>query len=246
MSRIFIYGSCVSRDAFKSLSEKHTLVKYIARQSLVSAFTNPVKASINIKLDSSFQRRMVAGDLKSNLRSEIINNHKEIDILVVDLTDERLGVDKLTSTMYATHSVELVASGWLKNLKTLPTLIEIGSDKHWKLWSESARTFVAFLEEYNILERTLVVYTPWAEEAESGENVPLFRGIRTSLMSRYIIRCAGFLEGLGLKVVYMPESLSLTTKHHQWGIAPYHYTDSAYRWIADAIENSLTSFESIN
>lgn len=243
MAKIFIYGSCVSRDSFEVLNKKHTLINYIARQSLVSAFTQPVKASTNVNLESAFQRRMVTGDLKSNLSTEILNSKKDIDILIIDLTDERLGINRLTSTMYATNSVELVDSGWLKSLKTKPKLIAIGSEEHWKLWTESARNLVTLLTDVNLLEKTLVIYTPWAEEAEDGETIPLFRGIRTPLMSRYLIRCAGYLEGLGLKVAYMPEALSLTTRHHHWGIAPYHYTNSAYEWIADIIESNISSLE---
>lgn len=244
MKNIFIYGSCVSRDAFKLFDNKFTLLSYVARQSMISAFSPPVMASTSISLESKFQKRMVEGDLKSNLQPEITKHRNNITLLVVDLTDERLGVDKLTSTMYATHSVELVKSRWLSSLKTKPRLMEIGTISHWNAWKRSAEKFVDFLESVNLKDKTLVFYTPWAETSLEGDMVPSYRRHTASRMSTELAKCAAYLEALGLEVAYMPFELAVTTSEHEWGIAPYHYSPAAYVWIKDSIESKINSNES--
>ena len=42
-TRVFIYGSCVSRDTFEYLDpDQFEIVQYVARQSALSAYTRPV------------------------------------------------------------------------------------------------------------------------------------------------------------------------------------------------------------
>lgn len=239
MGNVFIYGSCVSRDAFETLKTRHSLIDYVARQSLISSFTDPVEASIKLSLESPFQRRMVAGDLQSNLTQRIALHKDDIDLLMIDLTDERLGVDRLTSRIFATHSVELVASQWTKKLKTPPKLVPIGSTEHWRLWKEAARGFVSFLNEVGVLKRTVVYYTPWASTSLEGASVPMFRNVKPEIMSRSLMQCAAFIEGLGVEVIQLPDRLTITTANHKWGIAPYHYIDEAYSWIGEDVERRL-------
>lgn len=240
MSNVFIYGSCVSRDTFETIKARHTLLDYVARQSLISSFTDPVEASINLSLESTFQRRMVTGDLHSNLTRRIDLHKSRIDLLMMDLTDERLGVDKLTSRIYATHSVELVASQWTKKLKTAPKMVPIGSPEHWVLWKEAARRFVQYLTATDLMQRTVIYYTPWASSSLEGTAIPSFRNYSSEQMSRNLMQCAAFMEGLGIEVVQLPDKLAITTTQHKWGIAPYHYLNDAYSWIARDAEDRLS------
>jgi hypothetical protein len=46
MANIFIYGGCVSRDTFELMKEKHSLVHYVSRQSLISAASSPTPKRI--------------------------------------------------------------------------------------------------------------------------------------------------------------------------------------------------------
>lgn len=218
------------------MSGDNELIGYVARQSLISAFTSPVQASVNIRLNSAFQKRMVTGDLKSDLKQRLFLSKHDIDILMIDLTDERLGIDILTSSITATHSVELVESNWLKGLKTAPQFVAIGSPRHWAMWKSAASDFVRFLGENELLEKTVIYYTPWAEYSDDNTVIPLFRNTPSQVMSRHLMRCAAYLEGHGLEVRYLPESLAVTTSQHEWGIAPYHYIDKAYSWISNDLE----------
>ena len=70
--RVFILGSCVSRDAFSLPSDGLELVGYFARTSLASAFHPQVAprslAQLATAIPSSFQRRMVQADLDKRWR----------------------------------------------------------------------------------------------------------------------------------------------------------------------------------
>src|SRR5690625_4557605 len=110
---MLLYGSCVSRDMFEFLPEQFTLVEYVARQSMISTISPPVPLPREPALKSDFQRRMVRGDFASALGSSLHDRATEIDILVLDLIDERLGVIPVSGCRYLTRSQELLDSGLL-------------------------------------------------------------------------------------------------------------------------------------
>lgn len=241
MSRIFIYGSCVSRDTFNFFDDKHDLIGYVARQSLISAMSKPTKLLPGVPLDSAFQSRMVEGDLRSNLVPAIQERAQDIDLLIIDLTDERLGVHKLPDNSFVTHSVELVKSERLKNLSPIPGVIQIGTERHTIFWQNAARKFYARLDLLGLRKKTLVINTPWATESFEGEPVPSFRDFTTREMNLHLENCGNFIRDLGFKVINMPAALAVSSAKHQWGIAPYHYGEPAYMWIRDHIEAELTA-----
>lgn len=239
MSRIFIYGSCVSRDAFTHFGAEHDLIGYVARQSVISAMSRPTKLLPYLPLDSAFQTRMVDGDLRSNLVPTIQGVAEKIDLLIIDLTDERLGVHKLPDGSFVTRSVELVNSGRLKALSPIPGVIPIGSQRHTIFWQNAAQKFYATLDQMGLREKTLVINTPWATESNDGEPVPGYRDFTTEDMNQHLHDCGIFIRGLGYKVLDMPASLAVSSKEHKWGLAPFHYAESAYRWMRDQAEIAL-------
>ncbi|WP_425256334.1 DUF6270 domain-containing protein [Pseudarthrobacter sp. J47] len=97
---MMMYGCCVSRDAFKDLGAGYTLLGYVARQSLISGLSRPTNLLDGQALDSALQNRSLSGDLKSNLLPTLRRFADQIDLFVVDLTDERLGVVRLPDGSY--------------------------------------------------------------------------------------------------------------------------------------------------
>lgn len=233
MSNIFIYGSCVSRDSYNLVKERHSLSGYVARQSFISATSKPTSLLPGSDMESQFQNRMLTGDLKSNALAVMRSKASEIDLLVIDLTDERLGVHKLPDGSFVTRSTELVSSRRLLSLETPPGLIRFGTERHEIFWKRSASIMMRRLSEMNLLRKTLIMNTPWAFETLdsprfSAESIQEAKNARYWL-SRYAQHC----QSLGAAVVNLPEELALATSDHRWGLARYHYSNDAYKWMVD-------------
>lgn len=82
---------------------------------------------------------MLAGDLASNLLPTIRRYASETDLLLIDLTDERLGVHRLPDGSFVTRSSELVQSNRLAQLDRVPSLIRLGTERHTHLWGRAAK-----------------------------------------------------------------------------------------------------------
>lgn len=239
MANIMIYGSCVSRDAYETIADDHNLLSYVARQSVISGMSAPTNLLTGGELSSGFQNRMLAGDLASNLLPTIRRHAGNIDLLLIDLTDERLGVHQLPDGSFVTRSTELVTSKRLDQLERDPSLIRIGSERHLHFWSRAAKRFYAGLDVLGLRQKTLIVNTPWAHETFSGASVDEFRQVPTDQMNMYFNAYADVIRSLGYNVVDMPPALAVSTANHRWGAAPYHYGAPAYAWIRDEIYTAL-------
>ena len=136
---LMIYGSCVSRDAFPLLGSDFKLLSYVARQSMISAISKPTTLLEGSDLASAFQNRSLAGDIRSNLLQMVRRHAADIDVLVIDLTDERLGVIQLPDGAHVTHSHELSSSGRLDGVQGRLRYIDVLTERHWTLWESAAR-----------------------------------------------------------------------------------------------------------
>lgn len=239
MSKIFIYGSCVTRDAFEHSLHHHELLQYVARQSWVSAASSPTMLLNGKALNSKFQNRMLDGDLASNALPSIRKHADQIDLLLVDLTDERLGVHHLPDNTFITRSVELVSSKRLELLKSRPAHVKFGTDRFLELWQQSATAMAFRLSAMNLLERTLVVATPWAAVDETGTPVASHTADDIELANKCMEKMSSYAEKIGFRVSNMPIELAVSSSQHKWGVSPFHYDESAMDWIGSEAENAL-------
>lgn len=236
---LMIYGSCVSRDAFEVLDSGYRLLGYVARQSMISALSPPTDLLKGEDLGSAFQNRSLAGDIRSNLLQNLRRHAADIDLLVIDLADERLGVIRLPDASYVTHSKELIASGRLGAVPGTKTVIDVATETHWTLWETSANRLFGAITRMGLHEKTLVLNTPWAEVTELGEPVASFRGrTSTAELNAYFAECCAHIRTLGYNVVTLPEALRYAASDHKWGAAPYHFGSAANIWIAEQIAAS--------
>ena len=237
--RTYVVGSCVSRDTFAFLDPKHFELKgYLARQSLISAFgpvaTPPIDPAV---LTSPFQRRMIEADAGSTLPAVLREAGAEVDLVLWDLVDERLGVLSHPGGGVSTDSVELRShlSG------TLPPGVErtpFGSEGHLELFTAALPGWRDLLAELGLLDRTVLVAPPWATLSTTGEPTPTSFGLNADEANRlteaYVVRAQ---EVLGLPAVgrslLSPRALST----HQWGLAPFHYDDQTYERLATEISS---------
>lgn len=240
MTNVLIYGSCVSRDTFEYLDQgSYRLERYIARQSLISAFSAPT--SINSKdlsrLQSDFQRRMVRDDFLGSLKSDLIEFGDRSDIMLWDLTDERYGVWDLGGGRYVTRSVELIASGIDARLETQAKLVPFGSRRHLKLWTTALRAFAEAMRDSAFSRPPILIAPRWAHQDENGHPISSPIGLDLSranqLLEKYT-RKAGRIQ----KVTTQSDSIRAGLDH-RWGVAPYHYTEAVYDELARDVAKAV-------
>jgi hypothetical protein len=218
-ARIFIYGSCVSRDAFE-VSGAPRLVDYRARSGLGSAFGAVTGLQTEIDLEqnpSAFQRRMVASDLAKDLGELLMTT--PFDYLLVDFIDERLQLIR-SSNGYDTYSPELSRAGFdLNDHELVPS----GSDEYFK----------AFQAGWNRLRKVvpankiIINKAFWATSDEMNQDIGDMELARknNAILGRLY---AFVLTDPGVRYVDYDESDIRAKVGHKWGLSPFHFVDSFY------------------
>lgn len=233
--RVFIYGSCVSRDTFGTLDDSFKLLTYVARQSLISVGQPAAGISERFAtLASPFQDRMVRGDLAGSLLDEVTRFRSQIDVLLMDLTDERGGVLALGGG-YVTKLAEFWGNGG-RELARGAVHIPLGSAEHLRLWCEGFDRMWSRLQELGLSQRVLLLDTPWADTLDTGEPlaVPAWMMPPSEANAAYRPYVA-HARSRGAAIVTLPDELVASTANHRWGASPFHYTDAAYAYLAGAI-----------
>lgn len=232
--RTAIWGSCISRDTFEFLPENFQLVTYIARQSLISAYSDAREACPNAgQFDSPFQQRVTDSDLVGDAYHQLHANRSKIDLLLVDACDERLGVVRLAGNTYVTRSVEKLANGSQESIDAAGTVVDFGTDEHFELWRGHAARLARWAAKRELMEKVLWVAPDWALVDETGEPSPVSFGRRAAEANALYARYYDAVEELGFAM--LRPSATLASSNHQWGAAPFHFHDVTYEELADAI-----------
>ncbi|MDO8149356.1 XcbB/CpsF family capsular polysaccharide biosynthesis protein [Isoptericola sp. b515] len=232
--RVFIYGSCVSRDTFEYFDdEQFELAEYVARQSAISAYTKPVELIAPPTLESRFQQRMLSGDFGSSLPTLLRDSTDEIDLFLVDLVDERLGAYVLPDGSVITRSLELISSGAENLLPAGSHHLPFGSDIHLQYWSQGLETVASLLRTHHPRAGVALLDIPWASVSETGTATPPSFGVSAdeanALYRPYIDAAARILDA---EVVTPGSTAVVSSPDHAWGDAPFHYAPSVYRSVA--------------
>lgn len=235
MARIYIYGSCVSRDSFDFINKsEHRLLGYTARQSLISAVSKPYRAAADSgALKSQFQVRNLQGDFDGNLLDILSELAPETDYIFWDLTDERLGLIKIDDYTFITKSVELVQSGLLGKIKE-HEWIRFGTEEHLELWQEAVRAFADFAKSNLPDTKIVLINLPWALLDEKGRPLEktwdLLPDEANNLLARYAAVIRNYLDVYDIEMSWDEATASSI---HRWGLAPYHYQDAVYEQVID-------------
>ena len=214
-SRVFIYGSCVTRDAF-ALEHGFELVDYVARSPFGSAFAEPPKA-VDVEIDSipsAFQRRMVRTDLHKQL--EGLLRDKDFDYLLLDLIDERILLLPYQETLIA-YSAELQTTGVQANYDDL---LAVGSEEYYALWMQGLDRLLAACPASKIVVNRVF----WATAADDGTELPDQPWIarHNEVLKRLYAELSAHPE---IRFIDYPEGLLVANSKHQWGAAPFHFVD---------------------
>ena len=237
--RTMLYGSCVSRDMFEFLNpQRFTLDRYIARQSLISAYS-PTRQLPPAGPALGFRERTLRDDAFASLPVNLAERAALLDLLVIDLVDERLGVYALENGAYITRSIELIQCGQEPKIMKQGRLVPYGSDEHLALWQDAFTRLVADLKMLDLFDKTVVLGIPWAEYHSDGTQTGDPFGLSVRESNAAGTRYLDIVRSAGLPVLELPVSGVRAEPDHRWGEAPYHYTDGVYRAIASRIEKHV-------
>lgn len=231
--RVFVYGSCVSRDTLEFLPpQSFQLLGYLARHSLLSHGTDASeKLPADLAVSSDFQARMIRKDWEGDKLDDLINLAEDIDLLIWDLIDERHGVHWFPTGEIVTRSIDVLGSEPASSLLLDDTRIPFGSNTHFEGWAEKAREFVNFLKEHGLLERTRLIRVNWAQTVTDGTEVPSSMGISSAEANSDFQRYYTLLESVGVPMIEVPEDIVQADPNHKWGLAPFHYVPAVYEYI---------------
>lgn len=228
--RVFIHGSCVSRDLLTLLQDDgFELSFYSPRQSLIGLLgsipelVGHVDAS---KLTSRFQRRALEGMLTADLIAQLDKHASSTDMVLWDLTDERLGVYEIDGH-YVTRTVELISVGMDTELQREARHIAFGSDEHFDLWSRGLDRWRTALESVGLADRVVLLAPRWAEHFTDGAATPSSYGVSAPehevLADRYYSAAQTVMPHLRIVARGLETAAG---QDHQWGGAPFHFDDA--------------------
>lgn len=173
--KIGIFGSCVSRDAAEFFPNSE-VVAYVARHSVATLDSPHGSDGIDIsELRSNFQKRMVLNDLNGNGVAHIVQNASNLDLIFIDLTDERRGFWLFPDETVMTNSLELEACGaTLAASANGARLIKLGSNEHFDAWKAGFGSLIDQLSAHGLLSKSIFLDMEWATVYE-GTRYPVSR-----------------------------------------------------------------------
>ena len=219
--KIFILGSCVSRDPISVMLGKSVdLVDYFARTSLAVLTTPPVENdNVLQKISSPFQRRMVENDLNKTIVHKIVNS--EFDILLIDLIDERFNLLNVAGNLLTFSSEYSDAHGTAK----LGETIEAFTDEKRELWCRGANHLSHAIESSIGFEKVVLNKVYWTKTINGGGHLEGVSDRDISKVNEDLDFMYDYLARImpGMHYIEYEPSLLQIDPNHKWGVTPYHY-----------------------
>jgi hypothetical protein len=241
--KLFIYGSCVSRDTAAAFPPGQVeITRYVARQSLISAFGGgPTARSREKQLDSSFQSRMLEWDERSEMPSLLRQDKSQFHLLLWDIVDERLGYFVFPDGSIITNSVERIGINGKPFAMEGARHVPFGSEEHVENFVAALDAFRDLLTELSVLHRLLIIAPPWAEKDDTGTPTPSSYGL-TAAQGNDL--CKPYLAAISAHIGTNPLGQDFqvcAASDHRWGPAPFHYHEEVYVKLSSKIIRAATN-----
>lgn len=230
--RLFIAGSCVSRDAFTPKnSDQFVIGKYTARYSLarlaLPAIDTIPRDKLDLNLKSKFQKRILISEMENNLLG--LMSEIEFDKLLIDCVDERFGLIEYLNT-YVTNSDEFRRAKLTKNSVALK--IQPHTQEYFDLWELGFKKVIDQVGKDKIIVND--VY--WANKLDSGDAVSTPQRIEyCNEIMRNLYKIAGKYISKNQFVNY-PKEIFVGDSNHKWGKSPFHYTQDVYDYLIQYLQ----------
>ena len=236
MKKIYIAGSCVTRDAFTPDTESDfEVVKYYARYSLARLLhpeveLNIPETSFEKKVSSPFRRRLLRNDFSNNLITSLIET--EFDYLVIDCVDERFGLIDYNHSGYVTNSDEL-RNAQLFNHETA-LKIPCNSIEFSELWRNGLKKIIGTVNP----EKIIINNVYWTNKLNNGNNISTVENVKyhNEMVSNLyrIAKEEGIPEH---NFVNYPPNIFVGDLNHRWGPSSFHYVQDVYDFFINYMKN---------
>lgn len=234
--RVFIFGSCVSRDFLDiSSANNFKLVDYYARSSFASIGAKPIlDEKLLSKIESKWQRSMVARDLEKNVFNGL--SKANYDVILVDLIDERFNLAKIRGSL-CTISTEYKKHQDVNSYKK----IAFDSEEKFESWRRGFDKFIDMLKSIDAVDKLRVNKVYWADRIDGGEGF-------SEELSPYAQRNNNMLErmydyiGSYINInqfLNYPRNVLVAARSHKWGVQPFHYVDDFYFYTKKSLEITI-------
>lgn len=236
MHRLFIMGSCVSRDAFEYFDKNaFSLTAYFARSSIGSSFSGIAAKDIySSRIASAFQRNQVKSDLLKTLPAQVAGT--DFDTLIVDFIDERFPLFRFNDGSIATVSIELHQLDALKcdEGEKIPEF----SDEHFSYWLRGWHSFIENAKRNQFIDKIIINKAHWAAHTIDGGCLQSSGvDVANAYLNRLYRVCSETLKDR--QFLEYDQSLLVSDPSHKWGLAPFHYARPFYERARDFMGTRL-------
>lgn len=234
--QIAIYGSCVSRDMSRiSLEPKVKCALYVARQSLISVGTSARGREIGEpSFPHPFQQNSFLSDIRGDGLKRIHDIRNRIDLVVVDIVDERHGIYVHPDGPVLTRSIDGVSVHAYDHLEGWE-YYDFGTTEHLGKFKAAVERGKNALERWGLFDKTVVICTAWATELNTGDPVPQSMGKNAEDINKLLPLYEAPFEELGFRVARPDPATVIGDANHLWGPAPFHFIKPFYDSIAKQI-----------
>lgn len=240
-TRVLVFGSCVSRDAFElveNIEGRFVVVDYFARSSFASlAFPKMVNQEVLERVVSPFQKRMVFRDMNKCFFERLAI--RDYDFILVDLIDDRFNIVG-GSGGGVTYSNELRAA---MRPKKPACFIRSGSKDYIELWERGASKVFDLIFSLGLERRVFINKVFWSElpSGKSFDSYPCFLG--SGQANEYLASRYSFLERhFGVDGLDYGRDLFVSDFDHKWGCSPFHYVNDFYKETIRCLTCKVNNF----
>lgn len=227
--KIFLLGSCVSRDSLNfGKTGEFQIEEYIARSSLASIFSEiPFDDIFSKRLESKFQQNLVNIDISK--RAVQLIEQSDADLYLIDLIDERFDLLETAPEKRCTISGEFRNTGALKDIANAK-IIRSGSEDFFKRWEKGFVSLLRILEKANKLDKIRINKVYWQSEMENGEQYKSPSKDVINKANETLSKMYSFIEKhLSHSHFFTYDDNEMKgASTHKWGPAPFHYIDEFY------------------
>jgi len=178
---------------------------------------------------------MLEGDADGSLPAQLQHEADRTDLILWDLTDERLGVLRSPDGHIMTRSVDMMSAGLLDDMASWQ-FIPFGSEEHIQLWATALDEFIALLDRLGLRDRIKLLALPWAERSDDGTPAPASFGTLPASANIEFKRYHALARQRGVATISPPPDEVIAASRHKWGPAPFHYTIGTYKTILSEID----------
>jgi hypothetical protein len=245
MSRTAIIGSCITRDIWRECEIDFTGVLYVARSSLASLTSTPIKGVVmpdeppaDVAGFGRNSLRRVAADLDKTALAEIVEQRPTH--LIFDFIDERFDLLQQDGAV-ATHSWELDRLGLIGGPGlTAPALIDRLSPRADALWRDGLTRIAELLNAAPLAQTTVILHhAQWATAyldaagapGKFEDSVPMWPGAESLTANNALLRHYRdlFMQAVPrTRVVQAASRLMVADANHIWDLSPFHYVRGYY------------------